>query len=101
MFEALLRYLLAVDTSVTRQKVFTALENSHTPELTQRAMSIADQLIAEGMEKGLEKGRLEGTIRLLQEFLNLPQSTNAELNAKSDRELQQLANELRARLAKA
>jgi len=117
MFEALLRYLLAVDTSVSRENVFAALERSNTPELTRQAMSIADQLIAEGMEKGiekglekglekgrkegLEKGRLEGTIRLLQDLLGLPQSTDAELDPKSDLELQHLANELRARLAKA
>ena len=113
MFEALMRYLLTVDTSVSRENIFAALEQSQSPELTQQAMSIADQLIAEGIEKGmglglekgmglgLEKGRLEGEIRLLQKLLRLPQSSTAELDAKSEVELQQLANELQARLAKA
>ena len=129
MFEVLLRYLLAVDTSVSRDQIVEVLEHHAPAELTQKAMSIADQLIAEGeksgfergeksgfekgekcglekgekrgLEKGEKRGLEKGRIRLLQEFLHLPQSTDAELEAKSTAELQQLAGELRARLAKA
>ena len=109
MFEVLLRYLLTVDTSVSRENIFAALEQSQGPELTRQAMSIADQLIAEGVEKGKVEGRLEGrvegaqfgVIRAFQEMLGLPQNTDEELSSKSEMELKQLANELRARFAKA
>ena len=104
MFEALLRYLLAVDTSVSRENVLSTLEDSNTPELTQQAMSIADQLIAEGKvlggEEALRKERTEN-IRAYQTFLRMPQSSDAELQIKSNVELKQLATELLTRFGKA
>ena len=41
--------------------------------------SIADRLLEEGREEGLEKGKLTGKIQVLQELLGDPISTDAEL----------------------
>ena len=96
MFEALLRYLLAVDSSMTREHVFIALEDSAPPEFIQQAMSIADQLLAEGRQEGL----LYGKIQTLQELLGVPVSSENVLSTKSEEELRSLAKELQARIAK-
>jgi predicted transposase/invertase (TIGR01784 family) len=54
----------------------------------------------EGEIKGREEGELFGKIRMLQNLLSLPQSTDQELQSKSRTELDRLATELQAQLRK-
>ena len=54
----------------------------------------------EGLEIGREEGELFGKIRMLQNLLSLPQSTDQELQPKSRTELDRLATELQAQLRK-
>ena len=54
----------------------------------------------EGEIKGREEGELFGKIRMLQNLLSLPQSTDKELHPRSRTELETLATELQAQLRK-
>jgi predicted transposase/invertase (TIGR01784 family) len=54
----------------------------------------------EGREEGREEGELFGRIRMLQNLLSLPQSTDQELQPKSRTELETLATELQTQLRK-
>jgi predicted transposase/invertase (TIGR01784 family) len=54
----------------------------------------------EGEIKGREEGELFGKIRMLQNLLSLPQSTDQELHPRSRTELETLATELQAQLRK-
>jgi predicted transposase/invertase (TIGR01784 family) len=54
----------------------------------------------EGREEGREEGELFGKIRMLQNLLSLPQSTDKELQPKSRTELETLASELQTQLRK-
>jgi flagellar biosynthesis/type III secretory pathway protein FliH len=54
----------------------------------------------EGESKGREEGELFGKIRMLQNLLSLPQSTDQELHPRSRTELEMLAIELQAQLRK-
>jgi flagellar biosynthesis/type III secretory pathway protein FliH len=54
----------------------------------------------EGREEGREEGELFGKIRMLQNLLSLPQSTDKELHYRSRTELETLATELQAQLRK-
>jgi flagellar biosynthesis/type III secretory pathway protein FliH len=53
-----------------------------------------------GREEGREEGELFGRIRMLQNLLSLPQSTDKELQPKSRTELETLATELQTQLRK-
>jgi predicted transposase YdaD len=53
-----------------------------------------------GREEGREEGELFGKIRMLQNLLSLPQSTDQELHPRSRTELETLATELQAQLQK-
>jgi flagellar biosynthesis/type III secretory pathway protein FliH len=53
-----------------------------------------------GREEGREEGELFGKIRMLQNLLSLPQSTDQELHPRSRTELEILATELQAQLRK-
>jgi predicted transposase YdaD len=53
-----------------------------------------------GREEGREEGELFGKIRMLQNLLSLPQSTDQELHPRSRTELETLATELQAQLRK-
>jgi flagellar biosynthesis/type III secretory pathway protein FliH len=54
----------------------------------------------EGEIKGREEGELFGKIRMLQNLLSLPESTDKELHTRSRTELEMLATELQAQLRK-
>ena len=56
--------------------------------------------LEEGREEGREEGELFGKIRMLQNLLSLPQSTDKELQPKSRNELETLATELQTQLRK-
>jgi flagellar biosynthesis/type III secretory pathway protein FliH len=53
-----------------------------------------------GREEGREEGELFGKIRMLQNLLSLPESTDKELHPRSRTELETLATELQAQLRK-
>jgi predicted transposase/invertase (TIGR01784 family) len=53
-----------------------------------------------GREEGREEGELFGKIRMLQNLLSLPQSTDHELHPRSRTELETLATELQTQLRK-
>ena len=52
----------------------------------------------ESREEGREEGELFGKIRLLQNLLSFPQSTDEELKPKSRTELETIATDLQAQL---
>ena len=54
----------------------------------------------EGEIKGREEGELFGKIRMLQNLLSLPQSTDNALHPRSRTELESLVTELQAQLRK-
>ena len=54
----------------------------------------------EGEIKGREEGELFGKMRMLQNLLSLPQSTDQELQPKARTELKTLATKLQAQLRK-
>jgi flagellar biosynthesis/type III secretory pathway protein FliH len=54
----------------------------------------------EGESKGREEGELFGKIRMLQNLLSLPQSTDDAVRPRSRTELETLATELQAQLRK-
>ena len=55
---------------------------------------------SKGREEGREEGELFGKIRMLQNLLSLPQSTDKELQPRTRTELETLATELQAQLRK-
>ena len=55
---------------------------------------------SKGREEGREEGELFGKIRMLQNLLRLPQSTDDALRPRSRTELETLATELQAQLRK-
>ena len=67
-----------------------------------REKAIRDQqwILNAARREGLEEGELFGKIRMLQNLLSLPQSTDQELQPKSRTELDRLATELQAQLRK-
>ena len=64
LLKRILLYALHTDSDLDVEKIYHKL--SPNPELRKNAMSVAEKLIAEGLEKGLkkglEKGRLEGRV---------------------------------------
>ena len=60
LLKTILLYALHTDSDLDVEKIYHKL--SPNPELKNNAMSVAEKLIAEGLEKGLEKGRVEGRV---------------------------------------
>lgn len=85
----LLRYMFQVDNRSWehRQKVIQSIEDH---QIQTKAMSIAEQLEARGIEKGIEKGRAEMTISLLEGSVGeLPETlSNAIAKLDCDAQLQ-------------
>ena len=65
-----------------------------------RETQAGKDLIAIGIEKGIEKGQLIGTIRTCQSILGPAGHSDEELLAKSIEELSQIAFELQTTLRK-
>jgi len=67
-----------------------------------REKAIRDQqwILNAARREGLEEGELFGKIRMLQNLLSLPQSTDQELHPRSRTELEPLATEPQAQLRK-
>ncbi len=105
LLKRILLYALHSDSDLDVEKIYHKL--SPNPELRRNAMSVAEQLIAEGLnkgrvegmemgiEKGLEKGRVEGQekglwigkIQTLEDFLGMIPSSSEVLDPLSVVEL--------------
>ena len=59
--------------------------------------TMADVWLKQGIEQGLEQGELIGKIRVLQEMLGLPVTSNADLRQHSLVELEETVIQLRQR----
>ena len=104
----LLIYALHVDSDLDVEQIYRSLTSN--PELRKTTMSVAEKLIAKGrseglekgIEKGIEKGRSQGRtegywlgrIQSLEEFLDLPQSSQEVLNGMNLAELEALHQQL-------
>ena len=106
LLKTILLYALHSDSDLDVEKIYHKL--SPNPELRRNAMSVAEKLIAEGLEKGLkkglekglEKGRLEGRvegqqkglwigrIQTLEDFLEMVPSPGELLDPLSVAELE-------------
>ena len=97
IFRALMRYALHVDAKMpSTVEEFVARVQDQT--VKSDVMSIAEQLIERGEQRGLTKGALLGRIQMCQEMLSLPLNSEAELRGKTPAELRALLRELEARL---
>jgi predicted transposase YdaD len=98
LLKRILLYALHSDSDLDVEKIYHKL--SPNPELKKNAMSVAEQLIAEGLKKGrvegLEKGRVEGQqkglwigkIQTLEDFLEMVPSPSEVLDPLSVAELE-------------
>jgi predicted transposase/invertase (TIGR01784 family) len=98
----LLIYALHIDSDLDVEQIYRNLTSN--PELRKTTMSVAEKLLAKGRVEGIEKGRVEGIekgrsqgrtegywlgrIQSLEEFLDLPQSSQEVLNAMNLAELE-------------
>jgi flagellar biosynthesis/type III secretory pathway protein FliH len=118
----LLIYALHIDSDLDVEQIYRSLTSN--PELQKTTMSVAEKLLAkgrvEGRIEGIEKGRSQGIaegvsrgrsqgywmgrIQSLEEFLDLPQSSEETLSAMNLAELetrhQQLHREYQRRFKK-
>ena len=92
----MLLYALHADSDLDARKIFHTL--SSNPELEKNAMSVAEKLKAEGRVEGRVEGRLEGLwigkIQTLEEFLDVPVSSDETLEALSLEELKAMHQRL-------
>jgi predicted transposase YdaD len=103
IIQTLLNYVLAADSNADLEGVLQQAE----PEIRNRLMSIAQELIERGRQEGRDQGRHEGVqagtvigqIQILEEILKLPISPLSELKLRSTEELQRQVQELRGRLS--
>jgi predicted transposase/invertase (TIGR01784 family) len=108
LIRRMLLYAIHSDSDLDTEKIYHSLASN--PELRNNAMSLAEKLIAkgrdEGLERGIEKGRVEGRsegrsqgywmgrIQSLEEFLDLPQSSQETLSAMDLADLEALHQQL-------
>ena len=93
LLKTILLYALHTDSDLDVEKIYHKL--SPNPELKKSAMSVAEKLIAEGIEKGmkkgLEKGQAKGQwigkIQTLEDFLGMNPSPSEVLDPLSVAEL--------------
>jgi predicted transposase/invertase (TIGR01784 family) len=88
----MLLYALHADSDLDAETIYHNL--SSNPELEKNTMSVAEKLIAQGINRGLEAGSWIGRIQLLEEFLDLPGSSGESLAALSLEELKALQERL-------
>jgi predicted transposase/invertase (TIGR01784 family) len=77
LLRLMLLYALHADSDLDVETIYHTL--STNPELEKNTMSVAEKLISKGLSQGLSQGRQIGKIQLLQEFLDLPVSSNDSL----------------------
>lgn len=77
----MLLYALHTDSDLDAKRIYHTLTTN--PELEKNVMSIAEKLKAEGRVEGQTVGTWIGKIQILEEFLGLPVSPSAALDALS------------------
>lgn len=102
VFELSLMYALHVDSRLDVKTIYRTLEAN--PSLKEKAMSIAQQLIAEGKAEGKaegeERGAARGKLQFLQQIMEQPVSSTAELAEVSLEDLQRRFETLQAEYGK-
>ena len=88
----MLLYALHSDSDLNAKKIYHSL--STNPELEKNAMSVAEQLKAEGLVEGRVEGLWIGKIQILEEFLDLPVSSGEGLEALNLEELKAMQERL-------
>ena len=105
--QVFLRYFWHIQEEVSPETLAqTIQEHSESQHLGEQAMSIAEQLIAQGekkgiqkgIQKGFDKGELVGEIRFAQKMLKQLQSPKEELFQKTTEELRTLLTQLEKQL---
>jgi hypothetical protein len=83
---------LHTDSDLDAETIYHNLSNN--PELEKNTMSVAEKLIAQGINRGREEGSWIGRIQLLEEFLDLPMSSGEALTALNLEELKAMQERL-------
>jgi predicted transposase/invertase (TIGR01784 family) len=96
--DAIVVYIMATSQVIPMETLTMAVRKIFPTQI--EPGSIADQLLKKGREEGREEGELFGKIRMLQNLLSLPLSTDDELQAKTRIDLETMALELQAHLRK-
>jgi predicted transposase YdaD len=93
----MLLYALHADSELDAQAIYPIL--SSNPDLKSTAMSVAEKLKIEGRVEGKVEGRIEGRvvgkIQTLEEFLEMPITSDAVLESLSKEALQERHDVLR------
>lgn len=117
MIEAIMRYVVNVSPTITRDALRTSFSRGvQSKPLQIEGLSlmptIAEQWLQEGIEKGIEKGRQEGRqvgttrgeligrVRAYQELLGIEVGSVETLDGCEDAELNRLASELKIRISR-
>lgn len=94
----MLLYALHSDSDLDARKIYHSL--SANPELEKNAMSVAEKLKAEGRVEGLVEGRVEGRwigkIQAIEEFLELPVTSDESLESLDIEQLKAMHERLHA-----
>ena len=101
--QVFLRYFWHIQEEVSPETLSQVIqEHSDSQHLGEQAMSIAEQLIAQGekkgIQKGLDQGELVGEIRFAQKMLKHPQSPKEELFQKTEEALKTMLKQLEKQL---
>jgi hypothetical protein len=88
----MLLYALHTDSDLDAETIYHNLSNN--PELEKNTMSVAEKLIAQGINRGREEGSWIGRIQLLEEFLDLPMSSGEALTVLNLEELKAMQERL-------
>jgi hypothetical protein len=88
----MLLYALHTDSDLDAETIYHNL--SSNPELEKNTMSVAEKLIAQGINRGREEGSWIGRIQLLEEFLDLPMSSGEALTVLNLEELKAMQERL-------
>ncbi len=92
LLSLMLLYALHADSDLDARKIFHTL--SSNPELEKNTMSVAEKLKAEGRVEGRAEGLWIGKIQTLEEFLELPVSSDHALEALSLNDLRAMQENL-------
>jgi hypothetical protein len=84
--DVLLRYLFAVHERTPQHEMMALLTSEASPQVKEQIVNVAEQLIEEGWQKGLQQGLLEGRREMLlrqltARFGSLPQAAVTRVNS--------------------
>ncbi len=89
-------YVMSVNKNIGAQEYKQTLKSVFPTQF--EPGSLADRLLIQGREEGLERGELRGKIHLLQEMLGEQLTANEELDSQPLSELSTLISQLQSRL---